>query len=93
MRIEQNVGVAIYSKKDYERLLEISDNRADMNDTWLEWRKKTNELKQNMRTLGIIVKDVKINLIELVRYCRERGLPNDGAARAQFVQEKLSGEI
>ena len=93
MKIEQNVGVAIYSKKGYERLLELSDNRADMNETWLEWRKKTQEMKQSMRTLGVIVRDVRVDIDELVRYCRQKGIPNDGAARAQFVQEKLNGEI
>jgi len=93
MGLEQNIGVAIYTKKDYERLLEISDNREDMNQTWIEWRRKKDELKRNMRTLGVIVKEVKVNLDELVRYCRRKGIPNNGATRSQFVQQKLSGKI
>ena len=93
MKIERDIGVAIYTKEDYKRLLEISDDRSTMNDTWAEWNKKKEEMKKNFRSLGIKVKDVKIDLEQLIRYCQLYGLPNNSKTRAQFVQEKMSGTI
>ncbi len=67
-------------------MLEISDDRESMNDTWKEWQIKKNEFKRNFSKFGMKVTEVKIDIDQLVLYCKLRGIPNNGASRAQFVQ-------
>ena len=64
-----------------------------MNDTWKEWQVKKNDMKRNFRKLGIKVKEVKIDIDQLIIYCKLRGIANNGESRAQFVQQKMNGEI
>ena len=44
-------------------------------------------MKRDLTNQGFEVVDAIINLDELSKYCRMRGIKNNGKARSQFVRE------
>jgi len=82
------VNLAYYEKEDYDYFLSIIDDRENLHDTWEEWYKAFTKLKRTLISHGLNVKEVKIDLNELVAYCKENNVKNDGKARSQFVSLK-----
>lgn len=82
------IKLARYRKKDWKRFIKIIDDRESMHDIWNEWHKAFLKTKKDLISQGFEVKDVEINLDELIKYCEIRGMKNDGKARSQFVQAK-----
>ncbi len=83
-----SIRVAYYRKKDWKRFIEMIDDREKMHNTWHEWNKDFEKTKRELRKMGFEVEDFVVDLKELGSYCSQRGIKNDGNARAQFVQEK-----
>ena len=82
------VNLAYYEKKDWDYFLSIIDDREVMPDEWDDWFKKYSNLKSFMILEGFFIKEVIIDVNELIDYCVERNIKIDGKARAQFVQLK-----
>jgi hypothetical protein len=83
-----NVNIAYYEKKDWEYFLSIIDDRESMHESWDDWFNAFSKLKAQLVADGFVVKEVPINITELIDYCRNRKIKNDGNARSQFVQTK-----
>ena len=88
--MEKVVGLACYRKKDWDKFLELIDDKESMHDTWKEWSKTYLKTKENLTSLGLTVKDCIIDLVELETYCKLKGIKNDGKARSLFVSDKVS---
>jgi len=83
------LGMAVYDNEDYKEILNISDDKPVMNETWETWKRKKEEAVSNYRKMGINVVDVLVKPKELVDYCGEKGLNINGKSRAQYVSYKL----
>jgi predicted ATPase len=82
------IKIAYYRKKDWNRFINMIDDKESMHDTWREWHKAFEKGKRDLINQGFEVEDVIVNLDELSEYCKLRGIKNDGKARSAFVQEK-----
>lgn len=82
------INLPYYRKQDWERLLSVSDDRESMHDTWNAWHKVYQKLKKQMIARGFEVREVVVDIDELVEYCKSRGIKNDSHARSQFVVDK-----
>ncbi len=82
------INLAYYEKKDWKRFLKSIDDRDNMYATWKEWHKAYQKIKKDLISQGFVVNDFVVNIDELIKYCRIRGIRNDGKARSQFVQNK-----
>ena len=80
--------MAYYEKEDWEFFLSIVDDKENLHEKWEDWFKSYSNLKAHLISEGIVVRDIKININELVDYCLDRKIKIDGKARAQFVQTK-----
>lgn len=88
--MEKVVGLACYQKKDWDKFLELIDDKESMHDTWKEWNKAYLKTKENLTSQGLTVIDCVIDLVELETYCKLKGIKNDGKARSLFVSDKVS---
>jgi hypothetical protein len=86
--MERIINLAYYREQDWERFLEIIDDKENMHDTWKEWNKAYLNTKKELTSQGFIVKDFIVDLDELQNYCSSRGIKNDGKARSQFVSNR-----
>ena len=82
------INLAYYQKKDWNLFLESIDDKDTMYSSWKEWNKAYIKLKKQLILEGFTVKDVVVNIDELVIYCKIRGIENNGKARSMFIQEK-----
>ncbi len=81
------INLAYYEKKDWEKFLNSIDDRDSMHDTWEEWHQAYLVLKTRFIMEGFVVHDFKVNIDDLIDYCKKRGIKNNGKARSQFVQQ------
>ena len=82
------VKLAYYRKKDWNRFINMIDDRESMHNTWYDWHEAFEKTKRDLINQGFDVIDIIVELDELKEYCQIRGIKNDGKARSQFVQAK-----
>lgn len=85
-------GLAWYKKEDWNRLLEVSEDKSKIEETHDEWLKNAENAIKNFKKKGIKIEKVQIDLNELIRWCNERNLSLNGEARANFVTHKMQKE-
>jgi hypothetical protein len=80
--------MAFYEQKDWEYFLSIVDDKENLHEKWEDWFKAYSKLKAHLVSEGLVVRDVKVNINELMDYCLDRKIKIDGKARSMFVQTK-----
>jgi hypothetical protein len=93
-RVKDVIGIAIYRPEDWRQFREISEDRNDLEATWLEWNDGINRFEDTLRKKHITCYKILVELDELLEYCRQEGVPVNGKSRAAFTAEKLkAGDI
>ncbi|MDR7120681.1 hypothetical protein [Rheinheimera soli] len=83
------VGIAWYQREHWERLKQIADDSAAMDDSYDEWKKNANAGMHQIRLTDKTALRVNVDIDELLKWCAEHHKPMNSAARAEFVSEKL----
>ncbi len=78
-------GVEYYKREQWNLLLESALDREDLEDTYEEWLQVFEEMIGKLKAQGIKLYKIDVDVQELIKFCEEKGLPNDGEARAQFI--------
>jgi hypothetical protein len=84
------LGLAWYSREDWERLHEIADDRDKLDDTYEDWERQALEMIQDLEAVGQQIRKVPIDIEALIAWCRERKCRIDMAARSEYVSYLLS---
>jgi hypothetical protein len=84
-----NIGIAYYSSEEYAKLLVTADDASELEDTWEEWYQNMQNTRNNLAALGIVCREVPIQIEALQKYCQEHNLKNNGAARSEYVATLL----
>ncbi|MBI5056753.1 MAG: hypothetical protein HZB61_09080 [Nitrospirae bacterium] len=87
--MDKLIGIGFYRKEQWPLLLESADDIDAMVKVYDEWMKGIQRLIENIRMEGIEPVTVEIDINELLEYCREHNLKNNGETRSQFVAELL----
>jgi hypothetical protein len=83
------MGVAWYRRDQWDRLLEISSDRADLGDTYDEWKAVAEENLGNLAQHGYKLCKVEIDVEELLIWCNSQNHAVDGDARTEFTVLRL----
>jgi hypothetical protein len=84
------LGLAWYSREDWERLHEIADDRDKLDDTYEDWERQALKMIQDLEAVGQQIRKVPIDIEALIAWCRERKCRIDMAARSEYVSYLLS---
>lgn len=84
-----NIGIGDYRPKDYPKIYKMSEDKDNMNRTWVEWKKKRDDLKASLEMQGLQTIDILVIPSELKKYCEAHGFKIDGEARSKFVRHKV----
>ncbi len=84
------VGVGWYRSEQWERLLEISSDRDQLEDTHEEWLKNASRVFDRLKREGLPVVKMDIDVEDLLAWCSKNGLAVNGESRAKYVVEKTS---
>ncbi|PKN30453.1 MAG: hypothetical protein CVU64_03240 [Deltaproteobacteria bacterium HGW-Deltaproteobacteria-21] len=82
-------GVAWYYREQWDRLLSVAADRADLEDTYDDWVRMAEKGISKIRQTGLNPMKIPIDVEELINWCREEDRPLDGQARADFANVKL----
>lgn len=83
--IDQKVAIPCYTEKAFEHLKSINEDAIDVFASWEEWHKSMEELEIQLQKHGIHIKEVYIDIDELIDYCRFNNVKNTARIRAQFA--------
>jgi hypothetical protein len=83
------LGVAWYRKEQWGRLLEISEDRDRLEETYEAWEANAKASLPKLRKKDVIPRKVDIDVEELLRWCQSEGRVVDASARVIFTAEKL----
>ena len=87
---EMQLGLAWYSREDWERLREIADDRDKLDDAYEDWERQALKMIHDLEAVGRRVRKVPINVEALIAWCAERECRIDTAARSEYVTYLLS---
>lgn len=79
--------MAFYKPEDWSRLLAIVDDKEVFHYTWEQWHNQYQASKKQLESQGLNINDVVVNVDDLIRFCFQNGIKNDGKARSQFVAQ------
>lgn len=82
------LNIAYYKKEDWDKFLDMVDDRENLHDNWEEWHKTFLKTKKDLEAEGLFLKVVEVDLEELRIYCHMRSIKIDGNARSRFVAKK-----
>lgn len=82
-------GVAWFSPDQWELLRRVAADKQALHDTYDEWVADAFAALRNLEQPGFAARPLEVDVDELLRWCRGRRRPLDGAARSAFVAEKL----
>ena len=83
------MGVAWYRRDQWDRLLDISSDRAELENTYDEWKAAAEENLVNLAQHGYKLRKVHIDVEELLVWCNSQNRAVDGDARTEFTVVKL----
>lgn len=84
------IGIGFYQKVQWPLLLETADDAEIMIAAYDDWLRGIEILIDNIKTVGIEPVKVEIDVYELLAYCRQFNVKNNGETRSQFIVELLN---
>jgi 23S rRNA A2030 N6-methylase RlmJ len=82
-------GVAWYSFTQWQQLREVAADAERLENTYQEWLAVADQARKKIEASGIVLVKVPIDVSQLIEWCRNRNIPIDGEARAQYVVEVM----
>ena len=87
--MDKLIVIGFYREDQWPLLLKTADDIDVMEKEYGEWKKGIERLVANMKMVGIEPVTVDIDIYELLSFCREHHLKNNGQTRSQFVAQLL----
>jgi len=79
------MAVATYKREQWDKLLEVADDRNELESSWEEWKAGHEETIALLRGQGLEPIEISIDVDALQEFCRKRGFKNDSGARAEYA--------
>ena len=89
---ETVVAIVWYRPEQWRRVRDIATDADELEVSYAEWLQVAEEKLKQLRSSGLRVEKVDVDSEELILWCNERGMENNGQARAQYAAERL-GEL
>lgn len=89
-QLKQVLGVAWYRREQWNRLLEASADRDELEENYDDWLRTAEGTVKELKRMGTAVVKVDIDVNKLVAWCMVGNRTLDGTARAEYVSKLLS---
>jgi len=81
----KTVGIAWYRREDWEKIVEIMEDRANLPRSFSLWLKGAQQALQQIERQGLVAVKAHIDPQSFPTWCRDRGLNVNAAARLQYA--------
>jgi hypothetical protein len=75
--------------RQWVQLHAVAADRVKLDDTFEEWEANARRALADLKSQGLAAERCEIRVAELVRWCADRKIPIDSAARAEYVSFML----
>jgi len=79
------MAVATYTRQQWNRLMEVADDRDELESSWEEWKAGHEETIALLRRQEFEPIEIAVDVDALQEFCRKRGLRNDSGGRAEYA--------
>ncbi len=83
----KKIKIGYYNREDWDRFINIIDDKESMHSNWEDWNQAFNKLKAELANSGFEISEVVVDMEKLIEYCKGNRLKNTGATRSQFIQK------
>lgn len=83
------VGIAWYRPEDWEEIRRIAADADKLDETHDAWMRGAEVQREQMGRAGYYVHKVVIDPKKWAAWSRRKGMPLNGASRAQYVAERV----
>ncbi len=90
--IAATVGIPWYRKRDYERILSMMADRAQLPRSYEKWRSRVEVLEQRLHETGKPTIRMTIDPKDFARWCSLNKLNANAHARLLYVDESVRGD-
>jgi len=87
---EMVIAIVWYRPEQWQRVRDVATDAEELEMSYIEWLKVAEERFKEIQSKGFRVERVDVDSEELILWCNERGLENNGKARSRYAAEKLS---
>lgn len=84
------VALGYYTKEQYELLLQTSDDRKELHDSWEEFIAGFIKAKTGMEAAGLTTMNFNVNVPQMVEYFKSNRKKNTSKNRAAYASEMAS---
>ncbi|HKM14744.1 MAG TPA: hypothetical protein VJY63_02300 [Marinospirillum sp.] len=81
----QVAGLCWIKEDQWLRLLEVAEDQASLETTWQEWEAKSLEMIKVFATRNILIKQITVDVEDLISWCKKSDKPVSAATRAEYV--------
>ena len=86
---EKIIGIAWYRKEQWSLLRQVSKNPEKLESTHEEWLNNAIESKKTLEKAGVSVKEVDIDIENIIKWCKERHRAIDSKSISEYVALRL----
>ena len=83
------IGFAWFDRTQWRRLTEAVEDRNELDDTYEQWERSALEAVRMIESQGQKVERVHVEVVSLVSWCQEKGLPVNGRSRSEYVTQLM----
>ena len=77
--------LAWFDEEQWKLLCTLVPDRGELDDTYQQWQESARRAVREIKSNGHTVECVPVDVAAMAKWCRDRNLPLNGAARAQYV--------
>jgi hypothetical protein len=85
------IAFCFYTPESYEKLMKVADDKKTLCDTYTDWLVEFSKAVEGLKSQGVEVVPVSINIDELAEWCNNK-IKNTSASRSRYVAEISSRE-
>ena len=85
-------AIASYKPDQWQEFLASADDRDNLEQTWEQWNAGVERLTEKLSAHGIPFRRVVLDVDEIIQYCKEHGVPNNGETRSTLARLKAEEE-
>jgi hypothetical protein len=82
-------GIAWYRPEQWERLREVSDDVADLEETYEAWLETAERIIREGHAAGVTIEKVDLDVEKALAWCNFHGLPMNTQSRSRYVSDKV----
>jgi len=85
MKEKTVLGIGFYRREQWPLLLDTAADSHLLEKTYDDWMEVLDSSIEKIRANGLEPELVDVDVEELLAFCKEHGLQNNGSARARFI--------